>query len=193
VRKAELLGDAEFDDQGRLQAIVFPWLEGGRGEGGASGRGVLGHLRIEGSRLIASVDSRARAERIREEIERRLGDQVRYQATDIQSLSAMLREGPGAGDDADEEAQAHLLAQPEVQAEVEQMLAAHWQSWVEMKLPALEGESPIEAVQHEDGRDMVMALLGDIERREQRQPSGVSQQPYIEWARAHLGLQGGQP
>jgi hypothetical protein len=82
------------------------------------------------------------------------------------------------------------LAPPEVQAEVEQMLAAHWHSWVAMKLPALAGQSPMEAVQHEDGRDMVATLLDDMERREQRHPVGVSQQPYIEWARAHLGLQG---
>jgi hypothetical protein len=75
-----------------------------------------------------------------------------------------------------------------VQAEIEQMLRAHWQSWVEMKLPALEGQSPMEAVQHEDGREMVAALLDDMERREQRHPAGVSQQTYIEWARAHLGL-----
>ena len=187
VRKAELLRDGEFDDQGRLQAIEFPWLEGGRGQGGASGRRVLGHLRIEGSRLVASVNSRARAERIREEIERRLGNQVRYQATDIESLSEVLRDAPGSGDD---EGDADLLAPPEVQAEVEQMLASHWHSWVAMKLPALAGQSPMEAVQHEDGRDMVAALLDDMERREQRHPVGVSQQPYIEWARAHLGLQG---
>lgn len=187
VRKADLLRDAEFDRAGHLQALEFPWLERGRGQESASGRRVLGHLRIEGSRLIASVDSRARAERIRSEIEGRLGDQVRYQVTDIQSLSAMLRDAPGASDEADD---AHLLAQPEGQAEVEQMLAAHWHRWVEMKLPALEGQSPMEAVQHEDGRDMVVVLLDDMERREQRQSGRVSQQPYIEWARAHLGLQG---
>ncbi len=154
VRKAELLRDGEFDDQGQLQAIEFPWLEGGRGQGGASGRRVLGHLRIEGRRLVASVNSRDRAERIRQEIERRLGNQVRYQATDIQSLSAMLRDAPGAGNDGDDD-DADLLAQPEVQAEMEQVLASHWHSWVEMKLPALEGQSPMEAVQHEDGREMV--------------------------------------
>jgi hypothetical protein len=105
----------------------------------------------------------------------------------------MLRDTPGTSRDEDEAEQARLLAQPEVQQEMEQMMAAHWHSWVEMKLPALGGQSPMEAVQSADGREMVMALLGDMERREQRQPGGVSQQPYIEWARAHLGLQGGQP
>ena len=187
VRKAELLRDGAFDDEGRLQAIEFPWLERGRAPGEASGRRVLGHLRIEGSRLVASVNSRARAERIRKEIERRLGDQARYQATDIQSLGALLGQGPATGDEA---GGADVLASPEAQAEVERMLAAHWRSWVEMKLPALEGQSPMDAAQHEDGREMVAALLDDMERREQRQSGGVSQQPYIEWARAHLGLEG---
>jgi hypothetical protein len=119
-----------------------------------------------------------------------LGEQVRYQATDIHSLEAMLRETPGTARDDVEAEQARLLAPPEVQQEMAQMMAAHWHSWVEMKLPALGGQSPMEAVQSADGREMVTALLDDLERREQRQTSGVSQQPYIEWARAHLGLKG---
>jgi hypothetical protein len=190
VRKAELLQDAEFDGQGHLYAIEFPWLEGGRGLGAASGRRVLGHLRLEGSRLIASVNSRSRAERIRGEIERRLGDCVRYQATDIQSLASMRQEAPGSSIDEDEDDTARLYELPEVQQEVDQMLEAHWRAWVTTKLPALGDRTPMAAVQDADGREMVTALLDDMERREQRQASGLKQQRYIAWARAELGLEG---
>jgi hypothetical protein len=68
------------------------------------------------------------------------------------------------------------------------MLEAHWRDWVEMTLPALGGQTPMEAVQDADGREMVIALLDDMERREPSSPAGVDQQQYIERARAQLGL-----
>jgi hypothetical protein len=43
-------------------------------------------------------------------------------------------------------------------------------------------------VQDADGREMVMALLDDMERREQSQVSGLKQQKYIDRARQQLGL-----
>jgi hypothetical protein len=46
----------------------------------------------------------------------------------------------------------------------------------------------MEAVHDADGREMVIALLDDMERREPRSPTGLDQQKHIEWARAQLGL-----
>jgi DNA-binding protein HU-beta len=86
----------------------------------------------------------------------------------------------------DEATMARFTAPPEVQQEMEQMLDGHWRTWVDMKLPALGDHTPMEAVQEADGRDMVMALLDDMEQREQSQVSGLKQQKYIERARAVL-------
>jgi hypothetical protein len=188
VDDADLLQDAEWDSDGHLHVVEFPWLQDGKSTGPAPQHTVLGHLRIEGQRLIASVNSQKRAERIRAEIEARLGQQIRYQASDIQSINSLLREAesqPGRPQPDDMES---LSASPEVQQEVEQMLEAHWRDWVEMKLPALGGQTPMEAVHDADGREMVIALLDDMERREPRSPTGLDQQKYIEWARAQLGL-----
>jgi hypothetical protein len=92
VDDADLLQDAEWDSDGQLHAVEFPWLQDGKSTGPALQHTVLGHLRIEGRRLIASVNSQKRAERIRAEIEARLGPLVRYQASDIQSINSLLRE-----------------------------------------------------------------------------------------------------
>jgi hypothetical protein len=43
-------------------------------------------------------------------------------------------------------------------------------------------------VKDADGREMVVALLDDMERREQNLGSGLKQQAYIDRAREHLGL-----
>jgi hypothetical protein len=82
----------------------------------------LGHLRLAGQRLIASVNSQKRAERIRAEIEARLGQQVRYQASDIQSINSLLREAESQQGRPQPDDMESLSASPEVQQEVEQML-----------------------------------------------------------------------
>jgi hypothetical protein len=188
VDESDVLQDAAWDADGHLHAVEFPWLQDGQSSGPAPQHTVLGHLRIEGHRLIASVNSQNRAERIRAEIEARLGQRVRYQVTDMQSVNSLLRDAeshPGRPHPDDME---RLRVLPEVQHEVEQMLEAHWRDWVEMQLPALGGQTPMEAVQDADGREMVIALLDDMERRESRFPTGLDQQQYIERARAQLGL-----
>ena len=118
----------------------------------------------------------------------RLGGHVRYKATDMQSVSSMLREFEQKPRRQDEDELARLNAPSEVQQEVAQMLDAHWRTWVDTKLPALGDHTPMEAVQDADGREMVMALLDDMERREQSQVSGLKQQKYIDRARQQLGL-----
>lgn len=190
VDEAELLQEAVLDVCGQVQAVEFPWLQNGSTKMPALEHTVLGHIRIEGRELIASVNSRSRAERIRGEIEARLGRRARYKATDIRSLQSMLRQSKRKPRRQDEDEIARFNAQPEVQQEVERLLDAHWRNWVETKLPALGHQTPMEAVQDADGREMVMALLDDMERREQSQAAGLKQQTYIERARAQLGLSG---
>ncbi len=64
--------------------------------------------------------------------------------------------------------QDELNNRPEVQAEVAEYLRQHFSTWPEIKLPALNGKTPLQAVKTKDGREMVEALLLDIERRSGR-------------------------
>ncbi|MDH3883913.1 MAG: MbcA/ParS/Xre antitoxin family protein [Desulfobacterales bacterium] len=45
------------------------------------------------------------------------------------------------------------------------MVTAHWEDWVDQKIPALEGKTPREAVKTSDGRESVEALLIHAERQ----------------------------
>ena len=44
------------------------------------------------------------------------------------------------------------------------VLTAHWEDWINQKIPALGGITPREAVKNPDGRESVEALLLDAER-----------------------------
>jgi len=124
------------------------------------------------------------------ELQRRDPEEMWFANLITALLSAMLRESERKPRRQDEDEMARFKAHPKVQQEVEQMLDAHWRNWVDTPLPALGDQTPREAVQDADGRAMVMALLDDMERREQSQGSGLKQQKYIDRARTQLGLHG---
>ena len=189
IEEAELLHEAELDARGQVRAIEFPWLQRSNAKVGALEHTVVGHIRIEGRELVASVNSQNRAKRIRAAIERRLMHHVRYKATDIQSMRSIQRASQRTPRRQDEDEMTGINVPPEVQHHVEQMLDAHWRNWVHMSIPALGDRTPLEAVKDADGREMVMALLDDMERREQNLGMGIKQQAYIDRAREQLGLQ----
>src|SRR5271157_6182413 len=77
---------------------------------------VLGWIEIDGTRLIAEVNSEARADAMRQKIETALGAGIRYRATEIQSVEMMvadLRAAGGVRGDADSEERERLAERPE--------------------------------------------------------------------------------
>ena len=185
----DLLEDAEYDAQGALVKVEFAWQMRGNPIHVGWDNTVLGHLRIEGRKLIAEVNSESRARRIRALIEERLGAQARYRTTVVQSAEAMLTEAqarrgsPRAADTRFDE----LNARPEVQAMLSDMLKAHYTDWPRQPLPALGGKTPLEAVRDAGGREVVEGLLIDIERSLHTQVPGHAEE-IITAMREQLGL-----
>lgn len=73
-------------------------------------------------------------------------------------LSEARAKPPRAATQADVD-QAALMAQPEVQAHLRDILTRHYEAWVDEKLPALQGKTPREAVRTAGGREEVDALI----------------------------------
>ncbi|MCA1791964.1 MAG: hypothetical protein LC667_19580, partial [Thioalkalivibrio sp.] len=67
--EAELLDSAEFDDEGRLRRISFPWVAAGNPVHADWDNTILGHIEIHDDRLVADVNSAGRAARLREIVE----------------------------------------------------------------------------------------------------------------------------
>jgi hypothetical protein len=74
-----------------------------------------------------------------------------------------------------------------VQARVQQMMAEHFEHWVSEKIPALNGQTPLEAVRDPDGREKVMALVIDAERSARRMTPPVDPVTLLRF-RERLGL-----
>jgi hypothetical protein len=159
----DLLAGAEREAGGALRKIDLPWQKPGNASHPGWTNTVLGHLRIDGSKLVAEVNSAPRAQRVREEIEARLGERVEHLETTIHRLDESI------GHEPDEAQESHLdndelNAQPEVRAQVAQMLRNHYLAWVDTPVPMLSGHTPREAMHMPGQRGKVEAMLAELER-----------------------------
>jgi hypothetical protein len=165
----EFLGATERTARGEFKYVQFNWTKPGNQMHENWSTTVVGHIEIKGRRLLAEVNSARRAQEFKTLVEERLGGGARLRADRIQSVEKMLVDGNRAGPDSVREAESNALAEhPEVQARVQQMMAEHFEGWVTKKIPALNGQTPLEAVRDADGREKVMALVIEAERSARR-------------------------
>lgn len=90
ILESELLSDARIEE-GRVLSVEIPWI-GGNAEARKrlGGPVLLANIRIDDRRMIVEVNSNERAELIRQQIEKRLGNDVTYKTTLIEPLEPHL-------------------------------------------------------------------------------------------------------
>ena len=188
----DLLADATRDSEDKLTGVRFSWKKRGNKKHAGWDNAVLGWIEIDGARLIAEVNSKARADAIRKKMEKALGAGVRYRASEIQSLEKTLadrRAAGGARGGAAFEESERLAQLPEVREKISEMMAAHWEHWVNEPLPILGGRTPIDAVKDPDGREIVESLVIQAERNG-RSPNLQTNENVFRRLRGRLGLAG---
>ncbi len=187
-----LRSEAKLDAKGHILRVEIPWSRKGHKRSKALENTLLGHLVIDGHTLTVEVNSAQRAEVAREKIERLMGNAAIYKTTEIRSLEALSSKRNAAGPDSKTDAQDQnaLMQDPEMRRHIGEMLAVHWQGWVDQNIPALDGETPRQAVKTTDGRESVVALLLDAELHMAADPhmseAGVNA---INKVRRELGLE----
>jgi Protein of unknown function (DUF2384) len=163
--REDLLEGAEFDEAGKIRNVEFEWIKKGNRKFTTWDNTILGHIRITKDSLVADLNSRKRALKLRKEIENRLGVAAVYQDMRAQTLDEILEHSPdGEADLAEAEVEDALL-DPEVRKRAQESVQKEVEAWVHRKVPALAGRTPLQAVQDADGREMVEALLLMFERR----------------------------
>ena len=155
----------------------------------SSGAQVLGSLKLENGILQLSTNSVARMERGSEMLRAALGELVGAGLSDITSVEDALKKHRAAPA---QQAHPESAIPPEVAAEIgRQFHDRHYRAWIDMRLPALDGLSPRQAVRTKHGRDEVVALLKQVENMEARSSRKSGQPPYdFGWLWQELGLAG---
>ncbi|MBW1730634.1 MAG: SEC-C domain-containing protein [Deltaproteobacteria bacterium] len=164
---ATLRQSASLDKTGRILKIEYPWSRKGHKLERSLDNTVLGNISIDGRKMTIEVNSEQRANTIRKEIEARLGDRARYKAMEITPLESMMKEAKAGGGKGTKDHD-DLMEIPEVREKLEQMMAQHWDDWIDEEIPALGGKTPRQAVKTRDGRESVEALLLDAQRHAAR-------------------------
>ena len=189
-RDEDLLADATRDSEDKLTRVRFSWKKHGNKMHAGWDNTVLGWIEIDGARLIAEVNSEARADAIRKQIETALGEGIRYRASEIQSPERMLADlwaAGGARDGAASEEYERLAERPEVREKISELMAAHWEHWVDEPLPILGNRTPLDAVKDPDGREIVELLVIQGERFS-RNPTSSTDEDVFRRLRERLGL-----
>jgi len=191
ISKKELLKGAKLDEDGALRSVEIPWLKRGNRVHEEWENTILGHIKIFGRSLVVDVNSQRRAEKIRAQIERRLGILVTHQRTVTQPPDAMLRKAEGSRTTpkiASEARSEGLSAQPELDPQVREEIQRHFENWIFQKVPALGGRTPLEAVGDPDGKEIVESLLLDWERQNEKTADPGVFHPDINAIRRRLQL-----
>jgi hypothetical protein len=155
----ELLAEARRDRAGAVRSLEFPWLRCRDSTDAGFECTILGNLAIDGARLTAEVNSRERAERIRAEIESRLGSRVRFKRERGQSFEAMLRAIHAQAVWTPTQERSDRGRRPEELPELRRLREEHWDRWLDEPVPALGDETPRQAATSERGRERLEALL----------------------------------
>lgn len=157
----ELLAQAERADDGSLRYVEFQWLKQGNRQHEDWENTSLGMIEIDQRRLSIYVNSQERADEFKHIVDKELGARARFRFAEIESAEQLLEDAATADDW--EFSQQELAGLPEVQAAIRETMSKHYDGWLNEKLPALNGKTPLQAVEQRDGREMVEALVAQIE------------------------------
>jgi len=166
--KEELLEDAKFGKDGKLQRIEFDWRKRGNAKIPSWDNTVLGNIKISGHTMVAEVNSKNRADRLCKEIASRPGSADtldELSATTAEEILAKTPKQSRALRKLDDELEQVLLRDPEARGYLQQIIQKQVDDWVHLKVPALGGRTPLQAVGDPDGKEIVESLLLDWERR----------------------------
>ena len=159
----DCMEDPEYGADGALRAVRFTWMKRGNAKHPSWDNTILGTLRIDGGRLSVQVNSQRRADTIRTEVERRLGADTVYRTTVMESIEKALEDHRTRPETPAQrrarEADERLNTLPEVQQQLRNMAAAHWERWLDEKIPASRNRTPRQASHTAEGRERLEALL----------------------------------
>jgi hypothetical protein len=186
----EILDAADFDGSGRLIQASITWQKKGNRLNPGWDNTSLGKIDIRRDALEIEVNSEARAKKIRQEIQKRLGSACKFLREEHKSIDALLQgreahsKTVGKGRPRQDDGEAVPL---EFRAALREQMRAHWEAWLDIPIPALKGQSPRAAAGTPQGRERLEALLMEYEYRNESAPQ-PELRPDVAELRRKLGL-----
>lgn len=182
-RLATVAGFEPEGDGGNWAWLGEEHADKSAGETSQGGTRSYGHLSLQGDRLVLFTNSLQRAERGKELLQSALEGLADAPLTGVKSVQQALAENAGGT------AQGAALPPEEEAQVIGEFFQRHYRAWLDQEIPALDRQTPRQAVGTAAGRKKVTALLKDIENNEDRRSRAKGAPPFdFEWLWAELGL-----
>ncbi len=133
---------------------------------------IVGRAVLSTDSLVAEVNSVARADSLRDVIEQACGELLGNRLRSISDPSAVLEQQRQTREPAASASKVNANT-PEMNEIAREMKERHYAEWIHQCIPALGGKTPREAAKTKRGREMLDALMKDIELIEGNQPEAV--------------------
>ena len=159
---------AEFDRSGRLKRATVTWQKRGNRLHPEWDNTSLGSIDIRNDVIEIEVNSEKRATKIRAEIRERLGGRCTFVSEQRQFPDELLREAEGGGGFDNKSRRGRREVEgvpPEFRAALRDQMKAHWESWLDTPIPALNGRTPRAAARTPKDRERLEVLLMELEFR----------------------------
>jgi hypothetical protein len=180
VALTALRGYAEFDDVSDPddQFDSFVWVN--------AKKTVLGNIRVDRDELVLDCNSKERLDRGKLLLTRIAGDSLRHLRDEFTTQKALKSQMDAEPRGAPPESEIPKELRDQL---IGQALEAHFKSWPDTKLPALNGKTPRQAVKTAEGRKQLIAILKDFENGEERQKRDGQPVYGVDRLRKELGLE----
>lgn len=152
----------EYSAGGCISRAEYIWIKKERKKSRLCENATQGLILVEDGRLKARCNSRFRAEKLKAILAGVFGSILNYECTIFEDQKFIRPEGPAPLIDEG------LLECEEFRDVLKEILARHYESWAEQKIPAIGNMSPREAVKSPQGRLKVIDLLKELENQDER-------------------------
>jgi hypothetical protein len=190
--KEELLANAQFFKKGNLKFVEFAWLMKGNSQHKDWKSTLLGNIELTKNKMTVEVNSKERSEKFLKILQKRMPSGWTLVATEVQDMPSILNkmhERKASSELSEKQQEMKALNElPEVKSLVAKMTQKHWENWPTVSIPALQGRTPLEAMQSRDGQEMLDALITDFEQSARRTPSPGQTIETFQKLRKRLGL-----
>jgi hypothetical protein len=145
----------------------------------------VGFIRVLADHCRAEANSVRRADRLHAQLVERVGDLVAYQGRERKDIR-QPQEQPASPRPAKEPPPPEVMEL--LHERVRQIQTEHLERWVDMPIPALNGQTPRQAATNREGRKQVRLLLKEMAYSQARAPA--ERRISLDFVYAELGLEG---
>jgi|GEM_PF-1773613 len=183
--KNKILQEAKRNSNGNIVQVELPFLKQAENK---EENILLGHIIIQEKKLTVNVNSRERGQKAIAVISKLLGESADYVSTTTTSMGEIWEKVKESKDViSSSSVRPELAADPQLSEAMNAIVERHWKKWFDEIVPALNNQTPRQAVKTKAGRERLEGLFLLYEEMSGRSDDNIFK-PDVDYLRKELGM-----